>query len=529
MPSFEVRAAPFATAASSLPKLRPVLGIEGRCTAASLKRPHTRLPILAASDRETLFEIPLYHHWELTYGESCEVEVERNGGSRTIAPLPRAVLEADSGASDAVTTFVHDHINSLGEFLIPSVSEKRQPWRSGGRAAAPWEEIHGAMRRHAQTWGSTLALIVQVADACREVLNQICANPRQLLRRERSMTDVGVADQLDEACLRWLVRQPGKTILDKAGTRQRILAVQRTHSYDTNENRVVRDFLERCWRACDSYLRDSRNASGSARVRKVHTFRRDTNLWLATSPVGQVPRPVGVPSANYVLQFDDRYRQIWPWYERLRRQQQDEAEIWRWRHRVWAEHVLLLIAHATVSTGEAIAYRGRGYVRSRPYIGCFLDAASHFDSGLCGTAQSPRMRVLSVGAGEATAVAPLAPDGVLRECDPAGATIDGTLVGIWSALAPVDAAAMTTLGAELATRLRVSGADGVRGLLVLPLRAATRDAGDARPLAIPVTNRVLVIALPSPGARNVCWVRSTITKWIERRRRVVVRRKSRPP
>ena len=529
MPALEVRTAPFSTTTSPHAKVRPILAVVGRYSSATLKRPHAELPVLAVSDIETLFELPVIHDWELAPGESCAVEFERNGGSRTTEPLPRSWLEAGSQAGGPAVRFVYDHVAALGEFLFPSSSGVRQPWRSGGHAAAPWAELHQAMRRHAETQGGPLALIVQVADACQEVLNQICVDPRRLLRRERRMTHLGAADQLDESCLRWLVRQPGETIVDKAGAQQRILAVQRTHSYDTTENRVVRDFLERCRRACDAYLRDNDDGSGSARVRRVHTFRRDTQRWLGTSPIAQVPRPVGAPSANYVLQFDDRYRQVWPWYERLRRQQQDEVEIERWRNRVWAEHVLLLVAYAVVGVGEAIAYRGRSYVRARPHMGRFLDTASYYDSTRCGSPQSARLRVLSTEVDGSTALEPLAPDGVLRDCDPAGATIDGTVVGIWSALAPVDgAAAMAELGGVLADRLHSSGKGGMRGLLVLPLRVVQSSTNDACPIAVRATNQVLVIALPAPCARHLGWLRTTVTRWIDRRRRIVVRWRTRP-
>ena len=207
---------------------------------------------MASSDAETLFELPLLYSWELPPNAShVLVEIERAGRPPTTERVPFAPLQAeDDDVSRAMIAFVHDHVDAIGEFLFPSTSQAPQPWRFSGLSAASWNDLYAAFRRNAVS-GDRLALIVQAADACRVVLDRICERPRQLLRRERSMTDLGRVDQLDDACLRWLVRQPGRTILDKAGTRQRILAVQRTSSYDTTENRVVRDFLERCRRACD--------------------------------------------------------------------------------------------------------------------------------------------------------------------------------------------------------------------------------------------------------------------------------------
>ena len=540
------RPAPFAVRVSQ-PKLRPVLSVAGRWGGATMKRPHIRLPLVTSSAVETLFELPVLSSWELAPGVSTVVvELEREGPESVSVELPLASLHLGDDRDTAHPTFryVQDHVDAIGEFLFPStdtgagepsVSDVPNPapatdaatvWRSGGVVAAPWDALHAAFRHDV----GRLALIVQVAHYCGDVLHGICIRPRHLLRRERRTTGIDRADQLDEECLRWLVRQPGRTVVEKAGPRQRIRAVRRTHSYDTTENRVVRDFLERCRRLCDAYLSGAESAPEGKRTRDVRVFRRDVKRWLSTSPIGEVPRPVGVPGANYVLQFDDRYRRIWPWYERLRRQQEDEADIRRWRHRSWAEHVVLLMAQAMVTNPNhpnrkdaIVAYRGRCYVRMRAHNGQFVDnGSSYFDSVRCGGERAQRLRVLAVGEGESVLaeVACLAPDGILSEADQSGTPLPGTLVGIWSALVPVShEPQMAEHGKVLAEELRrLSVSGGCRGILVLPQRRS--DGASHRawpPVAVRVDGaQVLVVSISAPSLGHVPWLRATVAEWLER-------------
>ncbi len=230
-----------------------------------------------------------------------------------------------------------------------------------------------------------MRLIVRIAEDCAPILESICSRPRRVLRRERCMERLDRVEQMDDACLQWLVRQPGRTILEKSGPRQRVLSVVRLETADTHENRVVRDFLERSLRAAELYLRENRRRASSYRIVLVRRFRNRIRYWLKYSPFAEVPRPTGIPAANYVLQFDDRYRRVWYWYERLRRHQTYQDEVWRWQHRTWAEHGTLALMHAISELqGDSRGYHATVFVQTDPSCGQFVDERSAIGTWVAG-------------------------------------------------------------------------------------------------------------------------------------------------
>ena len=62
----------------------------------------------------------------------------------------------------------------------------------------------------------------------------------------------------------------------------------------------------------------------------------------------EVPMAGAGVRPNYVLQNDLRYRNIWTWYRRLLRQEEDEDRLWDWQARTWADIVRLLVNLAIV-------------------------------------------------------------------------------------------------------------------------------------------------------------------------------------
>jgi hypothetical protein len=112
----------------------------------------------------------------------------------------------------------------------------------------------------AERWGKITALdappsalIVRIARRLPPVLETICAKPRRVLRRERVLTPIAQIQELDVASLRWISRQPGRTLAEKAGHKQQLQSVRRFENADILENRVVREFLILCILAARRY------------------------------------------------------------------------------------------------------------------------------------------------------------------------------------------------------------------------------------------------------------------------------------
>ena len=117
--------------------------------------------------------------------------------------------------------------------------------------AVAWYESGWARLSHAWTGDHIsltdppMALIVRHADTLLRLLTDLGRHPRHILSRTRAMLPVDRVQQLDVASVRWLSRQPGREVYERAGPRQRILAVRRFEDLDTLENRVLRDQIGR--------------------------------------------------------------------------------------------------------------------------------------------------------------------------------------------------------------------------------------------------------------------------------------------
>jgi len=190
-------------------------------------------------------------------------------------------------------------------------------------------------------------VIVRIAEVFNRELIDLTEQPRRVLRRERRRTQLGRVQQIDSTCIVWLVRQPGRTPVEKAGPSQQILAVIRDEDYDTLENRVLKDFLKRSIIAAGLYVRQhKRKYRQSERYKAVERFGALCERLLLAWPFAGVRSLNRIPQPNYVLQHDPAYRKLWTWYLRLVRRKRQNDEAWRWQRRLWADTVRLCVAAA---------------------------------------------------------------------------------------------------------------------------------------------------------------------------------------
>lgn len=147
------------------------------------------------------------------------------------------------------------------------------------------------------------------------VLQAVFERLRKVLRRERELQGLGRVEQIDPTCLRWLTRQPGYTVAQKAGARQQVLAVVRREHYDLLENRVLRDLLLRTERLAERWLEKEEEAfPAHESVKGVKRLLALCRGGLALEPLQGVSPLHEVPSPNYVLAQDALYRRIWDVY-----------------------------------------------------------------------------------------------------------------------------------------------------------------------------------------------------------------------
>ena len=227
--------------------------------------------------------------------------------------------------------------------------------RIRGLVRTSWGKVKDALLADRDVDEPRMALIVRHARDLHRLVGELGQHPRRVLTRNRRMQPVQRIQEMDSACLSWYVRQPGRTPLEKAGSRQALLAVVREETIDTPENRVLRDFLDRSSQAAEGYLGANRNLSGSTRYREVSRYGRTCAALLRRPDLAAVRRLVGVAKPNYVLTSDQRYHRIWKAYQALLRRQDDVDEAWSWQGRLWGDLVIMVVQTALLSTSEPLA------------------------------------------------------------------------------------------------------------------------------------------------------------------------------
>lgn len=194
-----------------------------------------------------------------------------------------------------------------------------------GALPVSWE----ILRKTWRTDGPPEQPITVIANRHGPDITEILGHLRRVLRRETQKVPLGRVQQVDAHCLRWLVRQPGRTAIEKGGMRQEILGVVRVVSCDTLENRVLKDFLRRCIAQATLYLRryESRYPD-HANVKAVRRFRNVCRGGLAKAELSQVRDIRDFPQPNYVLQQDRLYSKIWTSYCEVLQQEDVAERLW---------------------------------------------------------------------------------------------------------------------------------------------------------------------------------------------------------
>ncbi len=189
----------------------------------------------------------------------------------------------------------------------------------------------------------TMDIVVRHAQEHRARWSDIAEHPRRILNRRRELTPLSRVEELDTQCMQWLSRQPGETLAERAGARQRILALARYENRDTLENRVFHDLLHRTVGAAREYLALNTGREKKARSRRtaryaiVQQYERECRRLSQELVEQEVSRPSSVVQPNYVLLHDNRYRHVWSSWQEIIRRERVMDDLWRWQRRSWAE------------------------------------------------------------------------------------------------------------------------------------------------------------------------------------------------
>jgi len=236
------------------------------------------------------------------------------------------------------------------QFFDDLIEEAQKKWKRKNRF--PWTAILDFVADlKLEMSEPRMALIVHIAETMHRQLPMTVNAARKVLVRERLMLPAGRVTETDTACLHWYVRQPGRTMAEKAATnRQALIGVSRRETYNTLENRVLKDFLLRCIRESKRYLNtevgNDQTLINSRRATRVRSFKHLCSNLRRIAFMEEIDKPPSPVRPNYALQNDFRYRQVWQMYKRLLKQEDEEDRMWDWQSRTWAEVARLLVSAA---------------------------------------------------------------------------------------------------------------------------------------------------------------------------------------
>lgn len=225
-------------------------------------------------------------------------------------------------------------------------------------AVEPWYFVLERWLDPAPRSDPTMDVLVRHAREHRERWADIAEHPRRVLNRQRDLVSLSRVEELDTQCMQWLARQPGNSLVERAGGRQRILALSRYENRNTLENRVFRDLLDRTTSAAQEYLALNEQRIGGTATRRttryalVQQYQRECRRLSLDVQAQGVSRAPDVVQANYVLLHDNRYQHVWKaWHDIIHRERVMD-DLWRWQRRSWAEFCKVCLVQALLALGE---------------------------------------------------------------------------------------------------------------------------------------------------------------------------------
>lgn len=314
--------------------------------------PIASLPFIWANRLCASWHLPCSHQpgpGEQSLTHLWTLPVTQGAGSLTqkgvLARAPTGEIAPDA-ASQSLDGFISWLVNSFQE--LAHMKLEGADASAGGLVRRSWERAH-AVWLAPDSAEPRIELIIKMAQdgPLLKTLESISRNPRRILFRVRQNTPLARVKEMDAACIRHFARQPGRTAIEKAGTRQMLMAVQRNASHNTLENKVTAWTLGNLRRRAEQWRRlQSDKARGSQRHRSVAGLAKHAARFAASETLGDVSyqalsHPV---AANYPLMMDPRYERVYKAYRELLKYQKITDEAWTWRRALWAEGVGQLLS-----------------------------------------------------------------------------------------------------------------------------------------------------------------------------------------
>ena len=192
--------------------------------------------------------------------------------------------------------------------------------------------------------GAPIRLITKIATEHFNEVQLVAENMRKILVRERKLVPIDKIQQIDNSCIRWLTKQPGRDNAERAGTKQKLMGVVRTESINTLENRVFKAFLKYCIINGRAYLRRyGEKYPNHNRCKAVNRLVKFAIEELNKPSTQSISNLTSMPIPNYVLLQNHSYHTIWEFYKEFVKKTHIVEVMWQNKRRVFAELFNLIL------------------------------------------------------------------------------------------------------------------------------------------------------------------------------------------
>ncbi|MEB3186182.1 MAG: DUF2357 domain-containing protein [bacterium] len=149
------------------------------------------------------------------------------------------------------------------------------------------------------------------------------------LSRQHRMLPIRRIQEVDAYCIRHVTRQPGISILEKAGSRQELMGLERVVSHDSWENRFLKALLTTLRDECEIYRTNPEIDPGSESSRNVAHFSRFLDTVLGSEELSGVRNmAMSRIALNNVLQKRPDYRHMVTSFRQYRREKRLIRDMW---------------------------------------------------------------------------------------------------------------------------------------------------------------------------------------------------------
>lgn len=284
------------------------------------------------------FPIPLHEKESQTlrfHAWDAEMLIEREYSISR--PMDRFLNDDKVGARDSVGTMIV-------QFLHTIAARMQDFGAALAKGLDPWHHVPELWLDSEKPRNPTMDILVRHAREYRATWADIAEHPRRLLNRSRELVALSRIQEVDVQCMRWLSRQPGNTLEERAGARQHILALARHENRNTLENRIFLDLMVRSVDAARDYLAMNKGRTPTSRTQSIRRYKQEC-LDIYRELTGQgVTRQIEPVQPNYVLLHDERYRCVWAARQEIIQRERSADELWRWQHRCWSEFCKSVVA-----------------------------------------------------------------------------------------------------------------------------------------------------------------------------------------